>query len=198
MIVSKSLNFKYKKMKKIIFIIATIFVIFSCKAQHIIPVEEAVNYRNTEGGLLGDRDYVYVKDINNLLNKYIGTWKGTYNSKNYEFKITKITDDRVEVKEDLLLMRYKIKDSSNNVIENTLNLSNDSPYIIRGSYLSNRDSYVLNYVGFNDCGQNGTVFITVNGNTMNLFLSVDGEMGLDCTTGGEQILPVNGIELTKQ
>ncbi|WBX77348.1 hypothetical protein PG911_03550 [Tenacibaculum ovolyticum] len=181
-------------MEKIIFITATLFIIFSCKAQ-IIPVEDFENYnQELPNG-------AYIKDINNLLNKYTGTWKGTYNTKNYEFKIIKYTrvSEIRNLKFDKLLMRYEITASNGTVIENTLNLPNTSNFIIRGSYLSNKGSYVLNYVGFNDCGQNGTIFIRVNGNTMDLFLSVDGELGLDCTTGAvEQVLPVNGIKLTKQ
>ncbi|MDA9339700.1 hypothetical protein N9Q68_01880 [Polaribacter sp.] len=87
-------------MKNLGIVLMVLLTTLSCKAQHIIPVEDVVEYRNSEGGLLGDRDYVYVKDINNLLDKYVGTWKGTYSGKNYEFKVIKITDDRDEVKED--------------------------------------------------------------------------------------------------
>lgn len=31
----------------------------------------------------------YVKDINGLLNRYVGTWKGTYEGKVYEFNLIK-------------------------------------------------------------------------------------------------------------
>lgn len=189
-------------MKKIIFILATLFIIFSCKAQHIIPVEEAVNYRNTEGGLLGDRDYVYVKDVNNLLDKYVGTWKGTYNNKNYEFKIVKITTDDGELKKDLLLMRYKITDSSGTVLANTLNLPNTSYYVIRGSYLASSGGYKLSYIGLNsECGQNGTIYISAygaNNTKLQLLLMVRGEIH-DCTTGvAEQVMPTDSMELVKQ
>jgi len=195
-IVNKSKILKYKKMKKIIFILATLFITFSCKAQ-VIAVEDFENYNQelTEG--------THVKDVNNLLDKYVGTWRGIYNNKNYEFRIVKYTriSSNRNLKFDKLLMRYKITDSSNNVIENTLILPNTSNFIIRGSYLSNKGSYVLNYVGFNDCGQNGTIFISIydiNNTKMKLYLEVDGEMGLDCITGAEQILPTDWIDLTKQ
>ncbi|QTD36295.1 hypothetical protein JL193_08965 [Polaribacter batillariae] len=187
-------------MKKLNIILVFTLLSLSCKAQHIIPVEKVVEYRNTNEGLLGDKDYVYVKDINNLLDKFVGTWKGIYESKNYEFEIIKITDDRGEVKEDMLLMRYKITDASGNLIENTLNLPNDNMYVIRGEYLAKTGSYVLDYMGKKgECGQNGTIFISANGNKMDLFLSVDGEIYPECTAGGsDQVLPVNGIELIKQ
>ena len=183
-----------------IILLIFVFTALSCKAQHIIPVEKAVEYRNTEGGLLGDRDYVYVKDINNLLNKFVGIWKGNYNSKNYEFRIVKITANRKEVKEDMLLIRYKITNNSGVELVNTLNLVNSDKYIIRGDYLAKTGSYVLDYLGLKgECGQNGTIFMSANGNKMDLFLSVSGEIYPNCTTGEvSQILPTAGIELTKQ
>ncbi|QMU65980.1 MAG: hypothetical protein GKR88_17985 [Flavobacteriaceae bacterium] len=185
-------------MKKIIFILTSVFITYSCKAQ-IIAVEDFENYNQELP------DNAYIKDINNILDKYVGTWKGIYDSKSYEFKVIKVTENNTDLKykEDLLLMRYKITDSSNNVIESTLNLSDTSNFIIRGNYLSNRGSYVLNYIGLNDeCGQNGTIFISIydtNNTKMKLYLEVDGEMGLDCTSGGvEQVLPTDWIDLTKQ
>lgn len=187
-------------MKKLNIILVFTLLSLSCKAQHIIPVEKAVEYRNTNEGLMGDKDYVYVKDINNLLVKFVGTWKGIYESKNYEFKVVKVTEDDGELREDMLLMRYKITDASGNTIENTLNLPNDNMYVIRGSYLAKTGSYVLDYMGKKgECGQNGTIFMSANGNKMDLFLSVSGEIYPECTNQtAEQILPVNGIELTKQ
>ena len=200
MIVNNNLKHKYMKILNIIILIL-VFTTLSCKAQHIIPVEKAVEYRNSNEGLLGDKDNVYVKDINNLLNKFIGTWKGNYNSKNYEFRVNKITNDRGQVKEDMLVMRYKIIKNSGDELVNTLNLENSDKYIIRGDYLAKTGSYVLNYIGINaECGQNGTIFISVTNNKMRLGLGVDGEMDSNCTTGpAEQILPTKGgMELIKQ
>ncbi len=186
-------------MKKIIFIIVIFFTIFSCKAQTIILVEDFENY---------DRelpDNVYVKDVNNLLDKYVGVWKGTYLNKNYEFRIIKITDNdiKLQYKEDKLLIRYKITDNVRNELVNTLNLPNDNKYIINGKYLANSGGYLLNYLGLKgECGQNGDVYISIydtNNIKMKLYLQVDGEIYLNCTTGAvEQILPTSWIDLTKQ
>ncbi|RPD97531.1 hypothetical protein EGM88_08560 [Aureibaculum marinum] len=193
-------------MKKVITLILVLSLsIFSCKAQHIIPVEKAVDYLDKEDGLMDGKDYVYVKDINNLLTKFTGTWKGTYNSKNFEFKIVKTTTDDGELKEDLLLARYKITDSNGRVIENTLDLPDDSPYVLFGGYIIKESiyTYMLNYIGKNtNCGQNGNVFISVygtNNTKMKLFLQVAGEMYFDCTTGAaKQVLPTKVVTLTKQ
>lgn len=192
-------------MKKIIIIVTILsLTIISCKAQHIIPIEDTYKYKGTEGGLLGDNNYVYVKDVNNILPKFIGTWKGIYNSKNFEFRISKIITDNGEVKKDRLLMRYKIINNNGAIIENTLSLPNDSPYVMKIGYVAKSGSYVFSYIGkSNACGQNGWVFMEILNNSNNkkakLFLSVKGENYPECTTGtAEQILPMEQMALIKQ
>ena len=205
MIANKSLIIKYKKMKNILIVLILMITSLSCKAQFIIPLEEAINHIDSENGLMGDKDYVYVKDINNLLNKYVGTWKGIYNSKNYEFRVIKITEDDGELKEDLLLVRYKITDSNGTIIENTINLPNDDIYVIKGSYLNKyKTTYVLYYQGRDsNCGQSGDLFIEVfgtNDTQMQLFLELERDLidGYDCPNGTTQILPTESIQLIKQ
>ena len=184
----------------IITIIVLIFTTISCKAQ-IILVENFEEYNQELP------DGAYVKDANNVLGKFVGTWKGTYDNKNYEFKVTKHTENNINLKykEDLLLIRYKITDTNGAILVNTLNLPNDNKYVINGTYLvAKTNSYVLSYLGKNgECGQNGDVFISVygtNNTKMQLFLSVNGEIYSDCTTGpAKQILPTKGgMSLTKQ
>jgi hypothetical protein len=195
---------KIKTMKRAT-VLLTIFVLstMSCKAQHIIPIEDTYKYKGTEGGLLGDYDYVYVKDVNNHLTKFIGAWKGNYDDKNYEVRIIKRTTDDPEVKKDELLMRYKITDSNGTVIENTLSLPNDSNFVLTNGYVDRDGGYVFSYIGRDiACGQNGWVFTQVYGDTkqkMQLFLSVEGEMYPECVTGeAKQILPVHAMILIKQ
>ncbi len=188
---------------KIILTVILALTIISCKAQHIIPVKDGYKYVATEKGFMGDYDYVYIKDVNNTLSKFIGTWKGTYQSENFEFRITKTTTDDGELKEDLLLMRYKITDSKGVIIEDTLILPNDDTYVMQSGYVSKTGAYVFNYIGRNlACGQNGSVFsgvYGVNNDKMNLFLQVKGEMYPECTTGEAiQVLPLEQMELLKQ
>ncbi|RNA61452.1 hypothetical protein D1631_05645 [Chryseobacterium nematophagum] len=69
-----------------------------------------------------------VKDINGLLNKYVGTWKGTLDGNNYEFNFIK--KENVErgydsVKWDILIGRVKIINSNGDIIFNNFNLSNN-------------------------------------------------------------------------
>jgi hypothetical protein len=140
------------------------------------------------------------------LGKFVGTWKGTYNNKNYEFRVVKFTRDntKLKYKEDLLLIRYKITDINNTVLEDTTTLPNDSKYVIEGSYYETNGTYVLYYQGKDyKCGQNGNVFISVNGtNTskMRFGLYPHNDILGDCPNGlVSQILPTKGgMELTKQ
>lgn len=177
-----------------------IFTTLSCKAQHIIPIEDYHNYPNDIP------DGAYIKDVNNKLAKFLGTWKGTYNSKVYEFLIVKSTKEysKLYFKLDRLLIRYKITDTNGVIIENTTSLEDDSMYTIKGNYLAETGTYVLSYQGRkSNCGQNGNIFISVFGDNkdkMQLFLYPKGE-SYDCDDPRgfvEQILPTDEIILTKQ
>lgn len=180
----------------------TLFVL-GCKAQHIIPVEEGYKYVNSEEGIMGNHNYVYLKDINNLLSKFTGTWKGNYNGNIIEVVINKKTVDDGELKEDLLLMRYKITEANGAVLENTLTLPDSSPFVLKNGYVSKTGSYVFNYIGRDsECGQNGNLHFIIlkNSNSLKakMFLSVRGETTDNCTLEkGKQVLPIELIDLNK-
>lgn len=186
---------------KIIIIITLMFITFSCKAQQIISLENLIEYRDSQQDIA---DGTYLKDINGLLNKYLGTWKGTYNSKNYTFVITKIKKDVLGVFIDELLVRYLITTTSGSIVEDTRNLPDSSPLVIEGDYISkSKGYYVLNYFGKNTtCGQSGAVFIstTKDNKQMKLFLSPDqGFIDTNkCPKVADQILPTTSMYLTKQ
>ena len=193
-----NINLKIKNMKNIIILISLFITIISCKAQ-IIAVEDYKQYNQDL------EDGAYIKDINNILPKFIGTWKGVDNNKNHEYRIIKETIDYLGIKEDMLLLRYKITNNSNgSIVENTLSLPNNDAYVMQNGYVAETGSYVFSYIGREvACGQNGWVFMRILNNTNNLkaklFLQVEGEIYPECTTGGaQQILPLNWIVLTKQ
>jgi hypothetical protein len=193
-----------KKMKKLIIFSFLILTVLSCKAQ-ILPIENLIDYIEAEDTGIPE-NITYIKDVNNLLDKYIGTWIGSYDNKTYEFIIVKVTRDLYGTMEDKLEMRYKITDTNGAVIENTTFLPDDSPFIIKGSYLARTAFYVLTYIGQEaDCGQHGDLFIAVgyhnDNNIMKASLSVIGDLILasDCPNGeAEQILPTEQFTLTKQ
>jgi hypothetical protein len=189
-------------MKKTILLGCMLIIAISCKAQQIVPLEKKIEYKLT-GGI---PDGVYLKDINNLLGKYMGTWKGTIEGKNYTFIITKFKDDYLGISVDKLLIRYLITTTNGTILEDTRNLPTTSPYVIEGDYFSKGATYyVSNYFGKNSiCGNQGTVFIRMK-NTANTEMSVtsvpDKMMISEENCPGlklaEQVLPA-GMRLTKQ
>lgn len=176
----------------------------SCKAQTIVPVEKAIDYRRSENGI---PDNTYLKDVNNLLSKYIGTWKGAYSDKNYTLYITKYTYTFKTRTCDVLLIRYLITSSNGTILEDTRNLSSESPYVIEGDYFSkDLASYASNFTGKNSsCGNGGTVFIRIK-NSANTLMSFGFEpdkiMISEETCPGfrfaDLTFPKDGLMLTKQ
>ncbi len=186
-------------MKKIILLGCFILSIVSCKAQ-IIPIEEEVYYIDNQ---IEVTEGTYFKDVNNLLDKFVGTWTGVYDNKNYEFIITETTiqTEVTLISYDELRIRYKITDASGTVIEDTTQLPNDSFYVINGTYMSQTGSYISSYNGYeSNCGQSGDVYISVSNSTLGemwLFLFPDVKPRYsDCTV--EQVLPTDTMILTKQ
>lgn len=192
-------------MKKIIFIIGVLLISISCKAQ-IIPVEEHINYLDNE---IEIPDGSYIKDINNKLGKFVGVWKGVYNNRNYEFRVSKVvhTSKIRDLKIDKLKIKYKITEMNGDVVEDTTGIIGDSYLIITGLYLSSSGAYVLYYQGRDSsCGQNGDLFINLMHNTIDKMVvykaglqehTIEG----DCPNGeAEQYFPIeaSGLTLTKQ
>ena len=166
-----------------------------------IPVEGYVDYK------YDIPDGAYIKDVNNVLDKFVGTWTGTYDQKNYSFFVTKVKMyfDYVKFTEDILLMRYTITDAGGNTIEDTTKLPDDHELVIEGQYMDEGGKYVLDYIGREFfCGQGGDVLIGMmeGSNNTQMFLTVFGsETWPSCTTGyAEPLLPYkkNYVVLTKQ
>ncbi|PHR69589.1 MAG: hypothetical protein COA67_09245 [Lutibacter sp.] len=196
-------------MKKLICLGLIVLLCKSCKAQ-IVPVEEVVNYfDNVEEG-----ETTYIKDVNNVLDNYVGTWKGTLDNKEYTFVITEKTvifDEEYNILQDKLLMRHKIIDVITNVvIEDTLLVLDDDVHLEGFLFETNNVgdlSYTFSYYGDTEgyCGRIGDVAIALfNSNTqMKSYLKpsrvsrmIDPE--IDCPNGIlEQIIP-ELLVLTKQ
>jgi len=191
-----------EKMKKLLILGFIIIFHLSCKAQTIMPIETLTNYIYKENGI--PKTITYFKDINHLLDKYVGTWKGTYNNRNFEFNITKHTSIYDGLSQDELLIRYFITTSSGTIIEDTRSETNDN-CSIEGNYIKNA-YYALTYSGRDtQCGQSGNIFITMVKNTnntqMKLFLEQDQVLLHEetCPNGRTpQVLPMEQILLIKQ
>jgi hypothetical protein len=112
-------------MKKLTLILIILFNSL-CFAQHpewvTVTLEESLDFEYRH------RDFTYFKDINNSLDKFVGSW--VYSQGNEYFKITflKLTNQISEInlkqKEDILITRYEYKQNGNTIFETyTTNIS---------------------------------------------------------------------------
>jgi len=195
-------------MKQKITLFAIFLLFVSCKAQ-IIPVEQVIgNYDMVEEGQTN-----YIKDINNVLDDYVGTWIGNYNNKNYTFIITKTTiifDEKYNIDADILLMKHLIAGSTtSDIIEDTTLLSDKDAHssgLYFDRFSSGGLSYVFDYGGdYYDCGRMGEVVVTLfNDKTQMYLIMIQGHDTVvnydeECPGGEvEQVLPTERIALTKK
>lgn len=191
---------KYIK-SKIGLIIAFLGSIFTLQAQQGTTPLKSISELD-EDFILDNN--LYVKDINNELDQFLGTWKGSVNNKNYEFKIEKHIDNAniFEFKIDVLVIRYVVKENNETII-NTLSLPINSNSIIYGLDYKSPDGYRFSYTGDDfDCGQSGQVAIRkIDENSMKLILLPDHILlRTDLCPDGytTHVLPVSSIVLNKQ
>ncbi len=192
-------------MKKIFILGITTLIVLSCNAQ-ILPMEQAyVYYENDEIGL--PENITYVKDVNHILDKYVGVWIGSYQNKTYELRIMKHTlEGSYGLLEDILLLRYIIKDNNTNaVLVDTTNLPNENGKVVKGLYLAEDGIYKLFYNGMESlCGQQGTMYLAIippDYTTLKMFIYPDSELinSIDCPNGEvDQVMPLNFMTLIKQ
>ncbi|MCC9071174.1 hypothetical protein LNQ49_06150 [Flavobacterium sp. F-65] len=190
-------------MKKIIIICILIICNLSCKAQSTVPIEKLAEYMREEKDV--PESITYLKDVNGIRDKYVGTWKGNYNGKNYELVFQKKTTSDDRLTEDGLIMRYLITDVNGTVLEDTRTEPDDSPYTTK-SYYFDKSYFVLTYGGRQyQCGQGGELFVMLpkntNNTTMELFLTPRQGFIIEqyCPNGAApQLFPKTKMTLTKQ
>ncbi|QSB25856.1 DUF6705 family protein [Flavobacterium sp. CLA17] len=189
-------------MKKIIIIGITIACISACKAQSVVPIEKKIDYINAGIGI--PESVTYFKDVNGIRDKYVGTWRGTYEGKNYELIFSKITDKPSRITQDRLVMRYLIKDANGRILEDTRAETDKSGYVLK-SYYYDKTFFVLSYGGRQfDCGQRGELYVMLTKNydsVMELFLIPQRDIILekDCPNGAAaQLFPEVKMRLTRQ
>lgn len=132
-----------------IIIFGFIFSFISCKAQTIYPL-------NTYP--LDVPVGSYLKDLNNELNPYIGRWKASHNGKYINIEIIKeehksfrLPDKVNYFFQDVLVIKYTIKDSNGNILQSNTSSTNDNDKNFIAS-ISIRPSGVYMFYTGNDCG----------------------------------------------
>ncbi len=172
----------------------------SCKSQ-TITIEQLSQCSNGNCP-----NYSAVKDTNNLLNKFVGTWKGTSpDGRIYEFKFTKKNDFSLHGGKpfDMILGRFSVKYYDGATIINTLSSSDTETYFNGGLFVQNLTKYQMYYSGYAECNDKGYVYLSFpdpnNLNQMRLVFMQD----LDIVLGGcslyKTVMPdAKPIILTKQ
>lgn len=154
-------------MKSVITIFLALLAL-SCKSQ-TVSLEEAAQCRENPNC---PRDYNYTKDINNTLDKYIGTWKGIYNGRVYEMKFNKNLYDDMGMKRDRIKGRLRITTGGNIpvTIFDNFNEPDDSKTRFSGfGLIGNLQSYEMIFGGSSPkgCINSGSVILKINPSTPN-------------------------------
>ena len=197
-------------MSKNLLVFFFLAIVFGLNAQTlqltgVVPLEQYYNYRTDAN--LDMSDVSYFKDVNNHLDKFVGTWIGNYDNNTLELEIT-ILENQLNrwISYDKLLIKYKITDSNGNEIVNTLNMFDDYKYHIRGKHFASDTSvYTAFYQGFDlDCNQKGYAILKViDSTTIDFWIAPINDSIIEpgCPTGNIHIMPTSletAVTLTKQ
>ncbi|MEO9502232.1 hypothetical protein [Nonlabens ulvanivorans] len=179
------------------FLIILTVQLSSC--QVIMDLETYAVYADDQEISIPD-DVTYIKDVNNSLAPYLGTFIGTYNGNTITFTITKLTETDW-ITRDILNIKYKIEDANGNILVQTFNFP-DNSHDISGIYLDSQGQYIAYYhgfdaTGFDECGQSGTFSLYINplsSNQMKVYLANSTDILLqdDCPNGETpHVFPAN-------
>ncbi|MEG2079102.1 DUF6705 family protein [Chryseobacterium sp.] len=184
---------------KIVYTLFLLGIIMSCKAQIVsLDVMSQCNGTNCP-------DYTYVKDTNNRLNKFVGTWKGTYtDGRTYEFHFVKKENDGGWFNEkfwDKLIGRVIVKSANGNIIYSSL-AESDLNSIGGLEFVKNLTEYQMYYAANANCNDKGYIYISFpdpnNLNQMKLYFMQDLDIASKCPTGYQTIMQdAKDIILTK-
>ena len=169
------------------------------KSQIIIPVEQYRAYRN--GGMRVPENS-YFKDVNHVLDQYVGTWSGVQNGKTYTFYIAKELHQRIISKTDRLVMRYTIHSATGQLIEDCRNVPSEDAKAVQG-FLYSSSGYTMDYYYNFNAGMVGFVDIKQSGIPNKIYLKLTINAGLVLESQAEvgnqaALLPTDQILLTKQ
>jgi hypothetical protein len=128
------------------FLLTVILLSFSCKAQQIYPLN--TDFRTIQNN-------VYLKDINNELLPYIGIWKAAENNNEIIINVEKVDYHFIKLGnqtyyQDVLFIRYSIKNSQGAIIKSTMNLPITAAKITSDMMFPNQ-LLSFTYLG-GDCG----------------------------------------------
>ncbi len=145
-------------MKKIFLFSILLFCAFSCNAQTYPLRTYGIEFPANS----------YLKDTNNELQYYEGTWKGTWNSKTIFIILKKITnkyDEDFKYYRDFLIAKFKVMDPNGLILfDNTL-ISDNKAKVQGGRFRKVDDKYSLWYVDSDICFITGDIYINFTDST---------------------------------
>lgn len=135
-------------MKNLITTILLLSSFISCKAQslnqQVIPIE------NINGLFI---DGIYYKDVNDLLNPYVGSWLYTNGTTSLKFVLRKVIgNDNGRVKQDMIVGEYEYIENGVTKINTLQNINLNYPEQKNHSISGNTFAYKFVYPQCNDCG----------------------------------------------
>nr|WP_294925011.1 hypothetical protein [uncultured Flavobacterium sp.] len=158
---------KWNTIKNTYILALLLLFVGQTKAQTIIPVEKHIDY--IESGKGGMADGTYLKDVNHLMDPFIGTWQGSIDNKTYTFYVTKIKKNSYGILIDELKVHHSIVDNSTGTILEDSRNSKERE--LSADCFDKNLSYVLNYWGVNyHCGEKGWVRLKALSSTTLEFL----------------------------
>jgi hypothetical protein len=116
----------------------------------------------------------YLKDTNNELQDYEGNWKGSWDGKIISVKLKKMNyffNSTLKIYSDILIAKFKVTDSNNNILFDNSNINDDLAKITGGKFFKKYpQKYSLIYVDSDICGIHGLIeieFTNANKNQLN-------------------------------
>jgi len=175
-------------------------------AQNTISLDQAYQYINSTDGI--PDNVSYIKDINNKLDPFIGTWKGSYDNKIFEIKFEKkINDGNSDLFWDRLYGRLLVKNSINGAVLFNSMSNNLADTGVMSGFTFQRNTYMLDFVYKSECNDVGMVYIEKSNNIPNsitLYFNRNSNLIYDMSSqcpnyrDYKTLLPLNKITLTKQ
>lgn len=130
----------------------------SCKSytqQTIVPIRTFTDIPENAG--------YYMKDTNNELHTFVGTWMGTWNNKTLVITFNKVVnkyDETFKYNRDYIVGKFKTLDSNGNILFNNTSLSDNDAKIEGIGFQKITDKYTLSYTDSDICNIGGSVYIT--------------------------------------
>ncbi|WP_172277278.1 DUF6705 family protein [Chryseobacterium sp. LAM-KRS1] len=136
---------------RVIIVLELIINITACKAQQIQPLNTSLKDITSNS---------YLKDLNNELDSYVGNFSANFDGKIINLFITKEVKKKIDLQtksyyQDVLCIKFIVKKTSGQVLQDTKNLSipiNQDTHTIYSFGTSPSQNLVLLYYGGTNCG----------------------------------------------